>query len=193
MTTAILALQGAFAEHAAMLDALDEPHFELRCREDLDRPFDRLILPGGESTVQGKLLRDQGMLEPLRGRIEAGMPVLGTCAGLILLAERIVDTGADGHDVRPEAHLGTMAITVERNAYGRHLASFSAVADFAGIGNVPMRFIRAPRIIEVRGDAVALARVDGSIVAARQGNQIATAFHPELGKDTRIHELFCSL
>ena len=193
MTTAILAVQGAFAEHAAMLDELGEPWFELRCLRNMSRHFDRLILPGGESTVQGRLLREEGMLSTIRALVEEGMPVLGTCAGLILLAERVIDEGGDDRSVRPETHLGTMRVTVERNAYGRQLASFHATDEFAGIGAVPMTFIRAPRIVEVRGGAVELARVNCDIVAARDGNQIGVAFHPELDNDTRIHEMFLAL
>ena len=193
MTTAILAVQGAFAEHAAMLDELGEPWFELRCLRNMSRRFDRLILPGGESTVQGRLLRDEGMLSTIRTLIERGMPVLGTCAGLILLAERVIDDDDDSRPIRPECHLGTMHVTVERNAYGRQLASFHATDEFAGIGPVPMSFIRAPRIVEVREGAVELARVDGDIVAARDGKQIGVAFHPELDDDPRIHEIFLAL
>ena len=125
--------------------------------------------------------------------IEEGMPVLGTCAGLILLAERVIDDDGDGRPIRPESHLGTMCVTVERNAYGRQLASFHATGDFMGIGTVPMSFIRAPRIVDVREGAVELARVNGDIVAARDGNQVGVAFHPELDDDPRIHELFLSL
>lgn len=193
MTTAILAVQGAFAEHAAMLDELGEPWFELRCLRNMSRRFDRLILPGGESTVQGRLLREEGMLSTIRTLIEGGMPVLGTCAGLILLAERVIDDDDGSRPIRPESHLGTMHVTVERNAYGRQLASFHATDEFAGIGPVPMSFIRAPRIVEVREGAVELARVDGDIVAARDGKQIGVAFHPELDDDPRIHELFLAL
>jgi len=193
VTTAILAVQGAFAEHAAMLDELGEPWFELRCPRDMSRRFDRLILPGGESTVQGRLLCEEGMLSTIRTLIEGGMPVLGTCAGLILLAERVIDDDDGGRPIRPECHLGTMHVTVERNAYGRQLASFHATDEFAGIGPVPMSFIRAPRIVEVREGAVELARVDGDIVAARDGKQIGVAFHPELDDDPRIHELFLAL
>lgn len=193
MATAILAVQGAFAEHAAMLDELGEPWFELRCLRNMSRHFDRLILPGGESTVQGRLLREEGMLSTIRALIGDGMPVLGTCAGLILLAERVIDDDDDSRPIRPESHLGTMHVTVERNAYGRQLASFHAADEFAGIGPVPMSFIRAPRIVEVRESAVELARVDGDIVAARDGKQIGVAFHPELDDDPRIHELFLAL
>ena len=197
MTTAVLALQGAFAEHEAMLDALGEPWFELRCGDDLKRPFDRLVLPGGESTTQGRLLRDEGMLEPLKARIENGMPVLATCAGLILLAERIVEGEASGPNgaraPRFAQHLATLDVTVERNAYGRQLASFHAHAEFAGLGEVPMSFIRAPRIVEVGDGVEPLARVDGAIVAVRAGAQVTCAFHPELDGDTRIHELFLGL
>ena len=193
MTTAILAVQGAFAEHAAMLDELGEPWFELRCLRNMSRHFDRLILPGGESTVQGRLLREEGMLSTIRTLIEGGMPVLGTCAGLILLAERVIDDDDGNRPIRPDSHLGTMHVTVERNAYGRQLASFHATDEFAGIGPVPMSFIRAPSIVEVREGAVELARVDGDIVAARDGKQIGVAFHPELDDDPRIHELFLAL
>lgn len=193
MTTAILAVQGAFAEHAAMLDELGEPWFELRCLRNMSRRFDRLILPGGESTVQGRLLREEGMLSTIRTLIEGGMPVLGTCAGLILLAERVIDDDDGSRPIRPDSHLGTMHVTVERNAYGRQLASFHATDEFAGIGPVPMSFIRAPRIVEVREGAVELAQVDGDIVAARDGKQIGVAFHPELDDDPRIHELFLAL
>ena len=193
MTTAILAVQGAFAEHAAMLDELGEPWFELRCPRDMSRRFDRLMLPGGESTVQRRLLPEEGSLSTIRTLIEGGMPVLGTCAGLILLAERVIDDDDGSRPIRPDSHLGTMHVTVERNAYGRQLASFHATDEFAGIGPVPMSFIRAPRIVEVREGAVELARVDGDIVAARDGKQIGVAFHPELDDDPRIHELFLAL
>ncbi len=118
MATAVLALQGAFAEHEARLADLGEKAFELRNAEDLSRPFDRLVLPGGESTVQGRLLEELGMLEPLRERIEEGMPVLATCAGLILLAR-----GLAAHDDKGMPRLATMDVTVERNAYGRQLGS----------------------------------------------------------------------
>lgn len=184
MTTAVLAVQGAFAEHERMLGRLGERCVELRQAADLDQPFDRLVLPGGESTVQAKLLAEQGMLDRLRELVEGGMPVLGTCAGLILLAER-VEGGVPC--------LGTLPVTVRRNAYGRQLGSFHASAEFEGIGTVPMTFIRAPLVAEVGEGARSLATVDGDVVAVRSGNQIGTAFHPELDDDARVHELFLSL
>ena len=184
MTVAILALQGAFVEHAAMLDRLGAEHFEIRQARDLERPFDGLILPGGESTVMRKLLHDLGLFEPLRERIAAGMPVFGTCAGLILLAKS-VDGGVPCFE--------TMDIAVKRNAYGRQLGSFYAEAECKEIGKIPMTFIRAPYIEAVFGDAEILAVVDGNIVAARQGNQLVTAFHPELCEDLSIHRRFLEL
>ncbi len=189
MATAVLAVQGAFIEHEQKLAELGEPCFELRQAADLERPFDRLILPGGESTVQGKLLAELEMLEPLRVRIKDGMPTLGTCAGMILLAERL-----SAHDDKGTPRLATMDIEVERNAYGRQLGSFHTEAHVEGIERVlPLTFIRAPRIANVGPDAHALATVDERIVAARQGNQIALAFHPELDCDLRLHQLFLSL
>lgn len=184
MTVAILALQGAFAEHAAMLDRLGVEHFEIRQLHDLDQPFDGLILPGGESTVMGKLLRDLGLFAPLRKRIACGLPVFGTCAGLILLAKS-VDGGTPC--------FGTMDISVKRNAYGRQLSSFYAEEVCKGMGRIPMTFIRAPYIETVSRDTDVLAAVDGNLVAARQGNQLVTAFHPELSDDLTVHRFFLDL
>ncbi len=184
-TVAVLAVQGAFLEHRLMLEKLGARVIELRQARDLEQPFDRLVLPGGESTVQAKLLREQNMLEPLRERIAGGMPVLGTCAGLILLAKNV-----EGNEVNG---FGTLDVTVKRNAYGRQLGSFHCEADFGELGKVPMTFIRAPYIAEVGSNAEVLATVDGHVVAARQGNQIGTSFHPELDDDTRIHQLFLDL
>ena len=184
MTVAILALQGAFAEHAATLDRLGADHFEIRQPRDLEQPFDGLILPGGESTVMGKLLRDLGLFEPLRDRIAAGLPVFGTCAGLILLAKE-VEGGIPC--------FATMDIAVKRNAYGRQLGSFCTEAPCKGVGTVPMTFIRAPYIASVSGGAEVLATVDGNIVAAQQGNQLVTAFHPELSEDLAVHSYFLQM
>lgn len=184
MTIAVLALQGAFAEHGQMLDKLGADHFEIRQKRDIEKHFDALILPGGESTVMGKLLKDLDIFDTLKRRIEEGMPVFGTCAGLILLAKE-VEGGT--------THLGTMDILVKRNAYGRQLGSFYTEEEFEGIGRVPMTFIRAPYIEETFGRAHVLARAAGKIVAARQGAQLVTAFHPELSEDTRIHEYFLEM
>ena len=185
MRIAVLALQGAFIEHEQMLNRINIPSFEIRQRQDIDQDFDGLIIPGGESTVQGKLLRELGLLEPLKEKIQAGLPVFGTCAGLLLLAKRIENDET--------THLATMDITAVRNAYGRQLGSFSAVSDFAHIRDIPMTFIRAPYLSDVSSDTQVLARVDGKIVAARQGNQLVTAFHPELNSDESVHRYFAEI
>ena len=185
MRVAILAVQGAFIEHRKKLESLGAECIELRKKEDLEQPFDGLILPGGESTVQGKLLRELEMYDSLKEKIESGMPVLATCAGLILLAEHLSN---DEH-----VYFGTLPVTVRRNAYGRQLGSFHTDAEFDGLGQVPMTFIRAPYIAEAGEDVKILAEVDGKIVAARQGRQLVTAFHPELDGDTRIHEYFLNM
>lgn len=200
MTVAILALQGAFIEHRKKLESLGAECFEIRQASDLERPFDRLVLPGGESTTQAKLLRELGLLEPLRKRIEGGMPVLATCAGLILLAETVDGTG-DLENLDPTAAakrlqvkgFGTLPITVRRNAYGRQLGSFHAFGTFGDMENVPMTFIRAPFITEVRNGCKILATYEGNIVAVQYGKQLGMAFHPELDEDNRIHELFLAL
>ncbi|MCI7180141.1 MAG: pyridoxal 5'-phosphate synthase glutaminase subunit PdxT [Schaedlerella sp.] len=184
MTVGILALQGAFAEHGAMLDRLGAEHFEIRQRKDLDHPFDALILPGGESTVMAKLLHESGMFEIIREKIRSGMPVYGTCAGLILLAKEVEDN---------PACLGTMDIRVKRNAYGRQLGSFYTEQEFKGIGTIPMSFIRAPYIEKIYENTEILAQADGKIVAARQENQLVTAFHPEVNDDTRVHQYFLNM
>ncbi len=185
MRIGILALQGAFIEHKHMLDRLGAESFEIRQPRDVKGGFDGLIIPGGESTVQGKLLRQLGLYESLKERIEGGMPVFGTCAGLIMLAKKISNDD--------NVYFGTMDITVKRNAYGRQLGSFFTESAFAGIGTVPMTFIRAPYIESVSGKAEALAAVDGNIVAAKEGNQLVTAFHPELNEDTSVHEYFLNM
>jgi 5'-phosphate synthase pdxT subunit len=180
MRVAVLALQGAFAEHEQMLHRLGVESFEVRQLADWNQPKDGLIIPGGESTTQSKLLRDLGLFEPIRQAIIDGLPVFGTCAGLILLSP---------------LHLGTMDIDVQRNAYGRQLGSFHTIAPVKGIGDdIPMTFIRAPYIKYILSpNSEVLAEVDGHIVAARQGRQLVTAFHPELDNDTRIHQFFLSM
>lgn len=181
MRIGILALQGAFIEHEKMLEALGAACVQLRQKSDIDG-IDGLVLPGGESTVQGKLLRELDMLDLLREKIASGLPTLATCAGMILLAEHQMDN--------PVRHFATLPVTVKRNAYGRQLGSFITTAPFSGLGDVPMIFIRAPYVVATSPGVQTLAVVDGKTVAVRFGNQIALAFHPELGDDTRIHRLF---
>ena len=186
---AVLAVQGAFAEHIDRMKKLGAECIELRQRADLEQAFDGLILPGGESTVQGKLLRELSMFEPLREKIQNGLPVFGTCAGLILLAQELSN---DEH-----VYFGTLPVRVQRNAYGRQLGSFHTEQEVKGIGKVPMTFIRAPYIESVvqsgEKSVEILAEVDGHIVAVRYGNQLGVAFHPELDADNRIHEMFLQM
>ena len=180
MKIAVLALQGAFIEHRKVLQRLGCDTFEVRQLADWHQPKDGLVLPGGESTVQLRLLRDLGLFDPIREAILGGLPVFGTCAGMILLSED---------------RLGTMQMRVRRNAYGRQLGSFHTSGTVSGVGpDVPMTFIRAPYIDALLSpQCESLAEVDGHIVAARQGRQLATAFHPELDADTRLHEYFLSM
>ncbi len=185
MRVAILAVQGAFIEHRKKLESLGAECIELRKKEDLKQPFDGLVLPGGESTVQGKLLRELEMYDFLKEKIESGMPVLATCAGLILLAEHLSN---DEH-----VYFGTLPVTVRRNAYGRQLGSFHTDAEVKGIGEVPMTFIRAPYIETADEQVQVLAHVDDRIVAVQYGAQIGLSFHPELDVDNRIHEKFLEL
>ncbi len=209
-TIAVLAVQGAFAEHEARLRELGANVVELRQAADLEQEFDGLVLPGGESTTQVKLLRELGMFDELKRRIEAGLPVLATCAGLILLAREVEGTGdLAGFDPaavkeRLAVHgFGTLDVCVERNAYGRQLGSFHAkepwtkeahdVASAEGNEQIPLTFIRAPRITKLGAKATPIIEHDGYPVAVLQGRQLGVAFHPELDPDTRLHELFLSL
>ena len=182
MRIGVLAVQGAFAEHIAMLQKLDAEPFEIRQKRDLEQSFDGLILPGGESTTMGKLLRELDLLEDLRMRIAQGLPVLGTCAGLILLAEKIAN---DAH-----TYFGTLPVTVQRNSYGRQLGSFSQTADIKGIGPFPLVFIRAPSIEAMGAGVEVLVEIDGKAAGVRYGNQIGVAFHPELTGNPAVHPLF---
>ncbi|MHB8963326.1 MAG: pyridoxal 5'-phosphate synthase glutaminase subunit PdxT [Saccharofermentanales bacterium] len=186
MKIGILAVQGAFAEHEQMLDLVGGvDHFQIRQKKDLEQSFDGLILPGGESTVMGKLLKELGLFEPLDFLIKKGLPVFGTCAGLILLAQK---TSNDSH-----VYFKSMSLTVKRNAYGRQLGSFRTDEEFLGIGTIPMVFIRAPYIEKVFDNITILSTVGGHVVAARQGNQLVTAFHPELTNDTSVHQYFIEI
>lgn len=194
---AVLAVQGAFVEHEKILEKLGAECIELRQASDCKQDFDGLVLPGGESTVQNKLLRELNMYDILKEKIDAGLPVLATCAGMILLADAI------GNDTM--RCFGTLPVTVRRNAYGRQLGSFSGMHDVAGIGSFEMRFIRAPYVEKINDgvtvsdhadnpDSVKiLGTVDGRIVGVEYKKQIALAFHPELTNDTRIHEKFLKL
>lgn len=185
MQIAVLALQGAFIEHEKMLERLGVSYIEIRQKRDLNFTYDGLIIPGGESTVQGKLMRELELFEPIKEQIENGLPVFGTCAGLLLLAKKI-----ENDDRR---HFATMDITAVRNAYGRQLGSFYTESDFKGSGTIPMTFIRAPYISSVSENAEVLAIVDKKIVAAKQKNQLVTAFHPELNDDLSVHNYFLNM
>lgn len=191
MRIAVLALQGAFLEHEMILRKLGVDCFEVRQKQDWLQEKDALIIPGGESTTQGKLLEELGLLLPIREEIENGLPVFGTCAGLILLSR---DVEGNSETAPAPPRLGTMQITTARNAYGRQLGSFRVESTFVGIeGQIPMTFIRAPYIKEATEAVEVLAKVDDRIVAARQGNQLVTAFHPELDADTHVHEYFLNM
>jgi 5'-phosphate synthase pdxT subunit len=182
----VLALQGDFAEHAAMLRHLGVDAPEIRLPDQLPG-LDGLIIPGGESTTIGKLMVAYDLLEPIGELARSGFPVWGTCAGMIMLARRL-----DGH---AQPLIGAMDILVRRNAFGRQVDSFETALDIRGLDE-PFHavFIRAPAIEAVGPEAEALAELDdGKIVAARQGNLLATAFHPELTGDTRVHQLFVEM
>lgn len=181
----VLAVQGAFIEHERILKSLGAEVFEIRQLRDLDRHLDGLVLPGGESTVQGKLLHDLGLFEPLKNLIEKGLPTFGTCAGLILLANKLSN---DSH-----TYFGALPATIERNAYGRQLGSFYVEENFEGIGKIPMTFIRAPLIQKVGEGVQVLATANDQIVAVRYKNQLAISFHPELNEDLRVHRYFLEM
>ena len=181
----VLALQGAVSEHCDMLQACGAAAVPVRNPDDLSG-VSGLILPGGESTTMGRLLAANGLVDPLRRRIEDGMPVWGTCAGMILLAERVVDE---------LPHLGLMDITVRRNAYGRQADSFRTNAVVPGVGLHPVElvFIRAPWIERTGASVEVLCSLDGHVVAARERNMLATSFHPELTDDVSFHRFFLTL
>ena len=167
-----------------MLEKLGADCVELRKAEDLEQDFDGLVLPGGESTVQGKLLRELGMYEILKEKIENGMPVLATCAGMILLAEKL-----ENDELK---HFGTLPVCVKRNAYGRQLGSFHAEAEVKGIGIVPMTFIRAPYIESAEKD-VEVLRLLKENGWCKIWQSACIAFHPELDEDIRIHQKFLDI
>ena len=200
MNIAVLALQGAFAEHRAMLGRLGAQTFEIRQASDWQKPKDGLVIPGGESTVIIKLLHELGLFAEIKESIERGLPLFGTCAGLISVAKRVENSAGEPERFGgPEIFypgLATMNICACRNAYGRQLGSFYTEAPMLISSQeliLPMTFIRAPYIKEVGEGVKVLATVDGKIVAAQQGNQLVTAFHPELNHDTTIHQHFLNL
>ena len=184
MKIGILALQGAFLEHKQTLERLGVSCIEIRQKKDL-ASIDGIILPGGESTVQSKLLRSLDLFTPIQSMINQGLPVLATCAGLILLAQNI--TPDQTH------HLATLPVTVKRNAYGRQLGSFSATGTVGDLKEFPLTFIRAPYITQIGEDVEILSTIDQKIVGVKYKNQIGLAFHPEMTDDLRIHKEFLKL
>ena len=176
MKAGVLALQGDFREHAKVFATLGATPVEVRTPEQLAE-VDCLAIPGGESTTIGKLARAYDLVEPVRERAAAGMPILGTCAGMIVL---------------DRTHLGVLDVECRRNAFGRQIRSFEADLRIPGIEGRPVRavFIRAPWAEACGEDVEVLAAVDGHPVAVRQGNVLAISFHPELAGETRLHELF---
>lgn len=185
MKIGILALQGAFQEHKNILDSLNIDNCLVKTKEQL-KDIDGIILPGGESTAMGKLLRDFDILEPLKEKIKNGFPVFGTCSGMILLAEKLSNSEV--------VHLGVMGIEVKRNAYGRQLGSFETLGDFKEIDKkVKMVFIRAPYVENIKEGAEILSIVNGNITAVREKNMLAVSFHPELTDDTSVHEYFLDI
>ena len=185
----VLALQGDVREHLAALEAADVEAVRVRRPHELD-DVDGLVIPGGESTTIGKLLVTFDLLEPLQKRVRQGMPAFGSCAGMILLADRVLDGTAD------QIGIGGIDMTVRRNAFGRQVDSWEGDIDFAGVegeGAVHGVFIRAPWVEECGSEVDVLARAADRIVAVRQGPLLATSFHPELTGDSRVHALFVAI
>jgi pyridoxal 5'-phosphate synthase pdxT subunit len=185
-----LALQGDTREHLAALRGAGADALTVRRRNELDA-VDGLVIPGGESTAMSHLLRELDLLEPLRRRLADGLPAYGACAGMILLASEILDAGANGRQALP---LRGIDITVRRNAFGRQVDSFEGDIAFQGLDD-PVRavFIRAPWVERVGAGVEVLARAADHVVAVRQGSVLATAFHPEMTGDRRIHRLFVDM
>jgi 5'-phosphate synthase pdxT subunit len=179
----VLALQGDVREHSRALTAVGADPVPVKRPEELVG-LDGIVLPGGESTTMGRLMELFGLLEPLRGLLKAGLPAYGTCAGMILLADEVVDGRPD------QQLLGGLDMTVRRNAFGSQVDSFESDLELAGLGTVHGVFIRAPWVERVGADVEVLASVDGHPVAVRQGSLLATSFHPELTDDVRVHDLF---
>jgi pyridoxal 5'-phosphate synthase pdxT subunit len=186
----VLALQGDTREHLASLREAGADAMPVRRRSELEA-IDGLVIPGGESTTISHLLLDLDLLEPLRARLADGLPAYGACAGMILLASEILDAGANGREALP---LRAIDMTVRRNAFGRQIDSFEGDIAFTGLDD-PVRavFIRAPWVERAGDDVHVLARAAGHIVAVRQGPMLATAFHPEMTGDRRVHQLFVDM
>lgn len=185
MRIGVLAMQGAYKEHIDILKRLNIEAIEIRCKKDIDN-IDGMIIPGGESTAMGKLLDVLGIEDKLKDAIKAGMPIWGTCAGMILLANQI--------DNQEKNYLKVMDICVKRNAYGRQLGSFRAKEAIKDVGDdIDMVFIRAPYIKSVGDNIDILSVVDDKIVAARDDNILVTSFHPELTEDYRMHKYFINM
>lgn len=183
MIVGVLALQGDFAEHMRVLHSLNLNAQEVRTLDDLAH-IDRLIIPGGESTVMSRFLVEEGLMEEIRTRsVNGKLPILGTCAGAILLAKTV--TGKN-----PPQALELMDISVERNAYGTQLDSFAEEIDVVGIGKKRVSFIRAPKIMNVESDVRVLASHQGAPILVQQGDLLAATFHTEVKGDTWLHELF---
>ena len=186
MRVGVLAVQGAFAEMETYWRSQGADVFELRQFADLERGMDLLALPGGESTVQGKLLKELGLFDPLKERIDGGLSVFATCAGLILLAAKIEDDGGRA-GVRPSSWFGSLPVTVRRNAYGRQLGSFTTVGTWDGHPSTKMTFIRAPAITAVHPEVEILSTFNGQPTSVRYHNITAFTWHPELNEKTRGH------
>lgn len=184
MKIGVLCLQGAFIEHINILNKLGIETFEIRQKKDIKITFDGIVLPGGESTTMGKLLKELDIYDILLDNIKKGVPIFGTCAGLLLLAKEI--------DNDNRRHLATLNIVAKRNAYGRQLGSFNTIEKFNG-KDIPMTFIRAPYVDGVGENVEVLSIVNNKIVAVRQDNQLATAFHPELTECYDVHRYFIEM
>ena len=179
MKVGVLAVQGAFAEMETFWRARGADVFEIRQLADLERGMDLLALPGGESTVQGKLLKDLGLFDPIKEKVDGGLPVFAVCAGLILLAAKIEDDGGRV-GVRPSSWFGSLPVTVRRNAYGRQLGSFTTVGTWDGHPNTKMTFIRAPAITAVQPEVEILSTFNDQPTSVRYRNITAFTWHPEL-------------
>ena len=186
MKIGVLALQGAFREHACMLADLGAQTVLVKLKSHLDG-LDGLVVPGGESTSIGKLLREYDLIAPIREMVDEGLPVFGTCAGMIVMANRI--HGGE------EPHLGIMDVEVNRNSFGRQKESFETDLEVPKLGADPFPavFIRAPHIVRIGPEVEVLSQLDDKIVAVQQGNKLAVSFHPELTNDNRVHEYFVNL